>query len=321
MGRSEQTDATRPAFLDAHRRAVLRAGLAAAALGSFTVVRPAAAAAASLSVTALPGGLKLISGGGANVVCASGPDGALMVDGGLAASADQMVERVLAETRARQVALLVNTCWRLEHTGANDKLGASGVRIVAQENTRLWMGTEIDSRWEKTVYPPRAPQARPNHSFYTAEVLAAGPGAVACGRLLQAHTDGDAYVHFQDANVVAVGGAVAGRGWPLIDTSTGGWIGGHVRGLETLIGLADDKTVVVPAEGPPLAKADLEKQHAMYVAIMGRLQTLLESGSGLAEVLKAAPAADYAAERGDPTLFTTLAFRSFWGHARQFKAI
>ena len=244
-----------------------------------------------------------------------------MVDGGLSATADQVTDLVLAETRTRRVATLFNTCWRLQHTGANDSLGAAGTRIIAHENTRLWMGTEIESRWEKTIYPPRAAQARPNKTFYTQDSLAVGPEQVDYGYLLQAHTDGDAYVFFRKANVVAVGGAVAGKGWPVIDTATGGWIGGHVRGLETLIKLVDDKTVVVPADGPLLTKANLVAQHAMFVDIMGKLQSMIESSMGLAEALKSDPAAAYVAERGDPTQFVTLAFRSFRGSVRQLKGV
>ena len=304
------------------RRTVLRAGLGAAALAPLGLAGRAMAAdaGAALTLSELPGGLTLISGAGANVVCAAGPGGAIMVDGGVAARADEMVAKVLARTKAKQVGTLFNTCWRLEQTGANDRLGAAGTRIVAHENTRLWMGTEIASAWENKVYPPRAPAARPTKTFYTTDALADGPEKIECGYLLQAHTDGDAYGFFRKANVLAVGAAVAARGWPVIDTATGGFIGNHIRGLETLSKLADDKTVIVTADGQ-VTKADLEKQRLMYVAILGKLQTALESGWGIAQVLQSAPAADYLAERGDPTQFLTLSFRSLWGHVRQFKAV
>jgi len=302
------------------RRTLLRFAAGAAAIAPLARAGQVRAAEA-LGVSDLPGGLTLISGAGTNVVCAASPEGAVMVDGGLAARADEVVAQALARTKAKKVATLFNTCWRLEQTGANDKLGAAGARIVSHENTKLWMGTEIDARWENKVYPPRAPIARPTKTFYTVDTLADGPEKIETGYLLQAHTDGDIYVFFRKANVVVAGSAVAGRGWPVIDTATGGFLGGHVRGLETLIKLADDKTVIVPADGPLLTKVDLEKQRAMYVSIMGKLQTCMESGFGIAQVLQSAPAADYVAERGDPTQFLTLAFRSFWGHARQFKAI
>jgi glyoxylase-like metal-dependent hydrolase (beta-lactamase superfamily II) len=300
------------------RRMLLRAGAALALAAPFAGV--AQAAEGPLAVSDLPGGLKLISGAGANVVACAGPDGALMVDGGVAARADETIAAVLAGTKAKKVATLFNTCWRLEQTGANDRLGAVQTPIVAHENTRLWMTTEIDSQWEKKVYPPRAQAARPTRTFYTREQLAAGPEQVECGYLLQAHTDGDMYVYFRKANVIVAGAAAAARGWPVIDTATGGFIGNHIRGLETMAKAADDKTVIVTADGV-LTKADLMKQQAMYTAILGKLQVCMESGFGLEQTLKSAPAADYVAERGDPTQFVTLAFRSLWGHVRQFKAI
>jgi glyoxylase-like metal-dependent hydrolase (beta-lactamase superfamily II) len=309
-----------PTEAEFDRRTLLRAGAAAALAAPLAGV--ARAATAALAVSDLPGGLKLISGAGASVVACAGPGGALMVDGGVAARADEVIAAVLAQTKAQKVGTLFNTCWRLEQTGANDKLGAAGTPIVAHENTRLWMTTEIDAQWEKKVYPPRAKAAQPTRTFYdTREQLAAGPEQVEYGYLLQAHTDGDMYVFFRKANVIVAGAAVAGRGWPVIDTATGGFVGNHIRGLETLAKLADDKTVIVPADGNLVTKADLVKQQAMYTAIMAKLQTALESGWGLAQVLQSAPAADYVAERGDPTQFLTLSFRSLWGHVRQFKAI
>ena len=307
------------------RRRVLRTGIAAAALAPLGVAGRAFAAAASasgLTVSDLPGGLFIISGAGGVVVAARGPDGAVMVDCGQADRAEAVQALVLQKTGAKKVATLFNTCWRLEHTGGNDRLAAAGARIVAHENTRLWMSEEIASRWEAKVYPPRALAARPTATFYAAApAMPLGAETIDYGYLLQAHTDGDIYVLFRKANVLVVGAAVAGKGWPVIDWSTNGWIGGMIRGLDTLIKVADDKTVIVPADGVLLTKADLVKQHAMYLAILGRMQKMMESGLSTAEVLKGAPAADYVAERGDPTQFLTLAFKSLWGDVREFKAI
>lgn len=304
------------------RRTVLRTGVAAMAAAPLSA--PAwAASDPSLTVTELPGGLHLISGAGGAVVAARGPQGAVMVDCGQADKAEAVQALVLQKTGAKTVSTLFNTCWRLEQTGGNDRLAASGAKILAHENTRLWMGTEIPARWENKVYPPRAPAARPTQTIFQGEgaPLALGPEKIEWGYLLQAHTDGDIYVFFRKANVLVVGGAVAGKGWPTIDWSTNGWYGGMIRGLETLTKLADDKTVIVPSDGVLLTKADLVKQHDMHMAIMTRLQTMMEGGLSTAEVLKGQPAAAYVAERGDPNPFLTQAFKSFWGNVRQFKAV
>jgi len=256
----------------------------------------------------------------------AGPEGAVMIDGGLAQHANGLIERVQAETGSKRIARLINTHWHPEATGANDLLGAKGTPILAHENTRLWMGTEITSRWQDPkgpgkVYPPRARQARPTESFYTTKEIALGAETLQCGYLLQAHTDGDIYVRLAKANVIAAGGVLSGNAWPIIDWQTGGWIGGMVRGLDTLIAQTNDSTIIVPSDGTALTRQDLIKQREMYVTIMGRLKTMMESGFSADKVVAGAPAKEFEAERGDPSEFLRLAFRSFWGHVRQFDVV
>jgi glyoxylase-like metal-dependent hydrolase (beta-lactamase superfamily II) len=310
------------------RRTILGGTLAGAAIASLGVSGRAAAAAATGALVSrdLPGGLALVTGAGANIVVAQGATGAVVVDSGQAAQADALLALVSQRTGftpagGKKPLTLVNTCWRLDQTGGNDRFGAAGATILAQENTRLWMGTEIDVSWEDKVYPPRAEIARPKASFYKTESMALGDERIDCGHMLEAHTDGDLYVFFRKANVLAVGAAAAGRGWPVLDWETGGWMGGHIWGLETMLKLADDKTVIVPADGPLLTRADIDRQRAMYVAIMARMQTMMEAGQGAKAVIASRPAADYEAERGPSDAFVAQAFKSFWSNIRQFKAI
>ena len=305
--------------MELHRRRMLQGVVGAALLPALSA--PAFAADFPLTATDLPGGLSLISGAGTNVVCAKGPDGAILVDCGAASRAAELAALVKRRTGASKIATLANTCWRPEQTGGNDAFGAAGAQILAHENTRLWMGTEIVSKWEDKTYPPRAPMARPVKTFYDKLTLGQGDGRIDCGYLLQAHTDGDIYVFFRKANVLVAGSATVGKGWPVIDWSTDGWIGGHARGLETLMALADDKTVIVPAVGPTVAKAELKKQHDICLGLLDKIETIKESGLGKPDVLKARLLADYEAERGDSTEFVTQAYMSIWGHQRQFKAV
>jgi glyoxylase-like metal-dependent hydrolase (beta-lactamase superfamily II) len=290
-----------------------------------------AAADPALNASEIAPGVTLISGAGGNVVAVRGPDGAVLVDGGLAESAPRLVELALSRTKAAKVDTLFNTGWRPERTGANDLLGAQGARIIAHENTRLWMGTEILVRWEDKTYAPRAKAARPNKTFYTTDSLPLGAEKAEFGYLLQAHTDGDAYVFFRKANVLVCGGAVSSQGWPVIDWSTGGWIGssgpeqminvihiptygGMAAALQTLIGLSNDKTIIVPGRGPLMTRADLQAQAAMYGVIGDRLRDMLYKGQGVNEAVAAAPTREFDAKMGDPTQFVRLAFQSLWGH-------
>jgi glyoxylase-like metal-dependent hydrolase (beta-lactamase superfamily II) len=163
-------------------------------------------------------------------------------------------------------------------------------------------------------YGPLPVAARPNETIYTTGTLQFGTEAIEYGYLLQAHTDGDIYVFFPQANVLVAGDVACNEGWPLLDWRSGGWIGGMVDGLQKLIAVSNAETRIVPGRGPPLTRADLESQHAMYAKIFERLEALMREGKGPDEALAAKPAEEFGTGRGDPTLFLTLAFQSMWGH-------
>jgi glyoxylase-like metal-dependent hydrolase (beta-lactamase superfamily II) len=302
-----------------HRRDVLRGAAAAALAGPLAAC--GRAAESSLAVTALADGLVLIAGAGGNVVAARGADGAILVDAGEAGHAEALVRTVRQSLGARGIDTLINTHWHLEQTGANEALGKAGAKIVAHENTRLWMGTTIYRRWEDKSYPPAPEAARPSEGLRAATELDVGGRRIACGYARWAHTDGDLFVTFPDADVIAAGGIVSGEGWPVIDWATGGWLGGMVDGLQTLIDASGETTRIVPGNGPVLIRADLERQHAMYTTIMDRMREHLYDGHGPEEVAASKPTAEYDAEMGDPTQFVALAFESFWGRLRMDRRV
>jgi glyoxylase-like metal-dependent hydrolase (beta-lactamase superfamily II) len=134
------------------------------------------------------------------------------------------------------------------------------------------------------------------------------------GYLLQAHTDGDIYVHFPRQNVLATGGAVSASTWPLLDWWTGGWIGGLVDAFDVLLEVADEATRVVPGHGGLMTRADLVEQREMYVKIFDRLAEMFFAGLEPEDVLAAKPTAEFDDRFGDPELFLRLAFRGFGLH-------
>jgi glyoxylase-like metal-dependent hydrolase (beta-lactamase superfamily II) len=299
--------------------AALNCALASAAAGSLApwAAAPALARekATPLAAAKLNDRVSVLSGAGANVVAISGPEGALLVDGGLEARSSELLKLALHETGAKRVHTLVNTHWHPEQTGSNEKLGKAGARIFAHENTKLWLGYANPVPLTDKTYGPLPPKGLPNETTFGAPgTLDFGGQKVEYGYLLQAHTDGDLYVFLPDSNVLIAGGAVSNEGWPVIDYQTGGWIGGLVEGLKTLLKIGDANTQIVPANGPVLKRADLETQRDMYAAIYDRLQKLLRKGLGPDEVVAQNPTQEFDAKWGNPAAFTTLAFKSLWGH-------
>jgi glyoxylase-like metal-dependent hydrolase (beta-lactamase superfamily II) len=301
-----------------HRRRFLKATLGTAAAASFTQFVPFAALArdskTALTVTRLDDKLIVISGAGANVVAMGSPDGALLVDGGVEARSADLVKLALKETGAKKVHTLFNTHWHPEQTGSNERLGKAGARIIAHENTKLWLGYANDVPWQDEQWGPLSPKALPNDTTFKDGNIEFGGQHIEYRYLLQAHTDGDIAIQFKESNVIAAGGAVSSDGWPVIDYKTGGWLNGLVDGLRQLSRMADDNTRIVPANGPVVTKADLEAQVKMYQTISQRMNQLLRKGMGPEEVLAANVTKEFDEKWGEPTKFVTLAFKSLWGH-------
>jgi glyoxylase-like metal-dependent hydrolase (beta-lactamase superfamily II) len=250
--------------------------------------------------------------GEANVVAQTGANGVLLVDGGSAVGSDALMKAVAVLPGGGPVRTIFNTHWHPEQTGSNERLGRAGAAIIAHENTRLWLTTDITWPWDGQRFKRLPRIAQPNKTFYDTGKLDSG---VRYGYIPDAaHTDGDLYVHFPKENVLAVGDAVSGQGWPVVDWWTGGWIGGIVGGLQRLQTLADADTRIVPARGPVLGLADLKAQYEMYGTIYDRLTQLLNKGRGPGEAVAARPTKEFDAQMGNPDEFVRRAFESLWAY-------
>jgi cyclase len=274
---------------------------------------------ASLQTVAVADGMFAVIGPNATVLAADSSDGIVMVDGGDSSWSVALLHTIAERIGAKPFRALFNTHWHTEQTGSNVTLGEQGAEIIAHENTKLWLGTDVWVRWSDKKYPPLPPSARPKTTFYDSNDVTAfrfGTRRVECGHLLKAHTDGDLWAFFPDENVLAVGGVVSNDGWPIVDWWTGGWFVGMVDAFETLLTIANENTRIIPGNGPVMSLAELKAQQKMYGIIFDRLQELFTQARDIAEVLAAKPTAEFDAKWGNSDLFLTLAFQSFWGHLR-----
>jgi cyclase len=268
-----------------------------------------------IATTALADNFFLLTGAGANVVAMRAPGGLVLVDGGFEKNATELEKAALKATGAGRVQTLFNTHWHPEQTGSNDRLGKSGAKIIAHENTKLWLTRKIIVDWRPGVYGPFPARALPTETFFSKSVkLTVAEEPVEYGYMPQAHTDGDIYVLFRKANILVAGGVASADRWPVLDYQTGGWIAGLVAGLDTLIKLADDQTRIVPANGAVMTKAGLQEQRKMYFTIYDRLVKALTKGLSPAEALATEPAKEFNPEWGSPNAFLDMAFKSLWGH-------
>jgi glyoxylase-like metal-dependent hydrolase (beta-lactamase superfamily II) len=289
------------------RRTFLQAATVGFAVAPYTFAQ-----GAKISSTQLGENLYRLGGAGCNIVVRTGADGVVMVDGGLAENAGALKQAVAALPNGGPVRTLFNTHWHPEQTGSNLDLGTAGATIIAQENTRLWLQQNITWPWNGQKFKKFPKIAQPNKTFYDKGALDSG---IRYGYISDAaHTDGDLYVYFPAQNVLAVGDAAYGQGWPVMDWWTGGWIGGIVGGLQRIQSVANKDTKIVPAQGPLLSFADIATQLDMYGTIYDRLNQMLNKGHSPSEGVAAKPAKEYEAKMGNPDEFIRRSFESLWAY-------
>lgn len=264
----------------------------------------------------------LVSGTGVNTVLFAPPGSIpVLVDAGGAATAAALARVITTLAQGTSVPVLFNTHWHQEQTGANDHFGALGSRIVAHENTRLWMTVPINSRWQGRTFAPRAAVARPNDTFYDTGSLQMGGEQLDYGYLLQAHTDGDIYVRFRTSNVIVAGDVVSGSEYPITDYCTNGSFGSMVNAQKALLAMADERTKIVPGRGRVMSRAELAEQLQMMTTIRDRLYDLVKRGMSAEEMVAAHPTREFDAQYGDPGLMIRNAARSMAENARQIPGV
>jgi glyoxylase-like metal-dependent hydrolase (beta-lactamase superfamily II) len=296
-----------------HRRnflETLAVGAAALSVPRFALAQAGPAAAK------LTDKVTLITSAGNNIVMLAGENGNLLVDCGDAAHAQDVLRL------AGRVSTAFNTHWHLESTGANDAMARAGVKLVSHIHTQLWMTQEIIHAWENKIFPPRAPEAMPTQTFYTTGDIMFGGEKVEYGLMPLGHTDGDIFVHFTQSNVLAVGDVVQAGRLPMLDFPTGGWIGGMQAAQRTLLERADDATIIVPATGPVMNKAELQASLDILTEVREQLVKLLKQGKGAQDMIDGKALEPFEGRlAGDPAEFIFTAYRGLWAHARELGGI
>ena len=293
------------------RRTILKSALGAAAMAALP--RAFAASGSKIEVAKVTDSIALVTGAGGNVLALSTADGLVVVDSGAPGATMDLQAALASLPNGNKIRTLFNTHWHHEQTGGNEALG-KGAAIVAHEKTRqrLSIGYYLpaEDRYEKPV--PVA--AQPTESFYTTGETKIANQRVEYGYLLEAHTDGDCYVYFRDANVLAVGDAVSPLRDPELDWFGGGWLGGRVDALDLLLKLGNANTKYVPSYGAAVARADVQKERDMSLTIFERFVELVRKGQSADDIFAAGIMNDTGRTWSDPKLFVHDAFKGFWAH-------
>ena len=196
--------------------------------GGLTFVSPALArlsqqapaAPPAIAVTKLTDRIAVLQNAGGNVALLIGPDGLLMVDGGLPDRAAD-VAKAVAAIDGRRVQVLFNTHYHFDHVGSNESLGKNKVRIVAHENVRKRLSQRLESAAFGRTFEPLSPSGQPTETFTAGGKLSFGPEALEYTHVPLAHTDGDAFVFLPASNIIRTGDLLFLGRYPVVDFTVG----------------------------------------------------------------------------------------------------
>src|SRR5947209_2408045 len=297
-----------------NRRSILKGALGGVVGLTLPPFARDAFAQASPTVVPVSEGFVMLTGAGGNVLVRTASTGQVLVDSGAAEFTDAVLKRLRDLPGAGRVTTVFNTHWHREQVGRNLAFGRSGATIIANEKTRAHLATDYylqdEDRYEKAL----PAEARPTVTFFVGDQTLASDKRIQYGHLLEAHTDGDIYVFFRDANVLAAGDAISPLKDPELDWFGGGWLGGRVDAQEKLLQLTDAQTRIVPSYGPVVGRPELQAEFDMTRLLWDRMLDFIKKGMSAQDMLDAGLMKDLNRTFRDPYRFTYDAHKGYWAH-------
>ena len=235
-------------------------------------------------------GVYMLQGAGGNIGVSVGADGVFLIDDQYA----PLTERIVAAVRAIDdgpIRFVLNTHWHGDHTGGNENLGSSGALIVAHDNARRQMTVgQFFELWDRKV-EPSSEGSLPVVTFSDAVTFHLNGDVIHAFHVEHAHTDGDAMVHFEKANVLHMGDVFFNGTFPFIDVYSGGSLSGIISGCNKALKIVDDDTSIIPGHGSLGNRAELVAYRDMLQSAHAAIAPLVRQGKSLEEIQAADPLA------------------------------
>jgi len=245
----------------------------------------------------LTDGVYMLIGQGGNIGLSVGDDGVFVIDDQFAPLTDKILAAIAMIT-SEPVRFVFNTHWHGDHTGGNENLGRAGSLIVAHERVRERMSAEqvLERIGRPVSTTPASPDgALPVVTFTEEVTFHINSDDLHAFHVENAHTDGDAIVHFREANVVHMGDTFFRDRFPFIDTASGGSIDGMIAAAGEALAVMDADTQIIPGHGALSGREDLRGYRDALKVMRDAVADLMEQGRTLEQIQAARPIRSQAA--------------------------
>jgi glyoxylase-like metal-dependent hydrolase (beta-lactamase superfamily II) len=140
--------------------------------------------------------------------------------------------------------------------------------------------------------PPSPAGALPVVTFTDAVSFHLDGQEIRAFHVRNAHTDGDAVVHFRTANVVHMGDTFFNGRYPYIDVASGGSVDGMIAAADRVLKMIGPDTKVIPGHGAVGDRAALKAYRDMLSSARAAVLPHVTRGASLQQVIAAKPTAE-----------------------------
>ncbi len=224
--------------------------------------------ALQITVTPLRDGFYLLQGEGGNVTAFTGKDGILIVDTDEAWVAPKMLA-ALKGLESGQVKYVVNTHSHGDHMEGNSLFRENGAEVIAHAQTLQNIKDNAKYGTTEADHPTILVENSDSMMFNGQTITFHHPPL--------AHTNGDIYVKFSPANVIATGDVFVASGVPYISRSYDATLADHLIGQKQIMAQSDANTILVPGHGDATDLHELIEVHddlSSTEAHVARLNTI-----------------------------------------------
>ena len=193
---------------------------------------------ASYDMQFLRGGVGFFTERGGTIGWMASKDGLVVVDTQFPEQSEHLVDELM-KLKKGKIDVLINTHHHGDHTAGNKVYAELTDMILAHNNSRINQMASAKKRGTE------ADQVYPTDVFRTGFQHKVGKETIDLKYFGAAHTNGDAIIHFQNANVVHMGDLIFNRRFPYIDKGAGANIANWINVLDQTMTTYDDETIFI----------------------------------------------------------------------------
>lgn len=238
------------------------------------------------------GNISFLTGSGGNIGVLHGSEGIMIIDDQFAPLSDKISETINAFAEG-DLKYVLNTHYHGDHTGGNENFKNAGATIVGHDNVRSRMQIDFSDDVLKREVKAKTEGFWPGVTFSTDMTFHFNEEEVQLIYVADAHTDGDALVHFKTSNVIHAGDAFVRYGYPFIDVGGGGSIDGMIDAQKKILEISNEETKIIPGHGALATTEDVRELLTMLEETKAIVVNAKNGGKALEDLIAEKPFADY----------------------------